>query len=125
MLATGRIDETASAALQARPGDLYVACNTYAQPQRFLMQNAKQRTAMDADAEIVRRQLRIVHVKDNAPARRLALDGIDPRSHPDRRSIKAELRQAGEPRRLQQDAGTERPRLTEALEKAHFMPGPR
>ena len=40
-------------------------------------------------------------------------------------AVEPELRQACQPRRLQQDAGAERPRLAEALEQPHVVPGPR
>ena len=51
----------------------------------------------------------------------LAVDAEHDRAVVDGRAVEAEAGQAGEPGRLQHEAGTERARLGEALEQADVM----
>ena len=79
------------------------------------MQQVEQGGAMDADAVRQGMQVGVAQVEDRAAAIGACLEPDDARAARDRGVGQAEFAQHGEPGRLQQQSGTDRLRLGEAL----------
>lgn len=87
-----------------------------------LRQQREQRPALHAQPEQTPIQMRIAHVHDRAPRRRLAIQTID--AAPMRQGLRQQthLPQHLQPRGLQQEAGAHRPQHRRLFEDMHLMP---
>ncbi len=90
-----------------------------------VMQRAEERRAMNGERAPALAERRVAHIEHGAArGRHTPEDAIDRRTEAHEPLDHAELGQHTEPRRLQEQAGTHRPRGVEALEDAYLMSRP-